>query len=306
MHSALDPGERLSVADGLVAGVVAGGANLAAFFDRLPLLLKGDERLLLMSPMPLWRVIQTHMLDDAGRSKSRARIRALYGPVLADLRKRGVVSDEDRLTQTALVNVLAMDGRDTTLRAELTGGAIQFLGFGGDRQLHRAELEVNLVNTALRVAARDAAPQFAVDLVDRLPELDDPVLRYAFLGAIGVASDPTLAQRLALDESIRGDDLLNLLESMFTTDQAEPSWVWLAANIDALIGKTPTFERDLLIQVTGRYCAVERADAVAALFEPRLQLIDGGRRVLDQTLERIGLCVALRNSYERQARELFN
>ena len=306
MYSALEPGERLSVADGLVAGVVAGGANLAAFFDRLPQLLKSHERFLLMSPVPLWRAIQTHMLDEAGRSSSRIRMRALYGPVLAELRKRGVVSDEDRLTQMALVNVLAIDGRDTTLRAELTRGAIDYLGFGGDGQLHRDKLDVNLVTTALRVAAQDAAPQFAVDLVGRLPELDDPVLRYAFLSAIGVAGDPTLAQRLAQDESIRGDDLLNLVDSMFTAEQAERSWLWLSANIDALIGRTPTFERDLLIQVTGRYCTAERADAVAALFEPRLRLIDGGRRVLDQTLERIGLCVALRNAYEHQARELFN
>ncbi len=305
MSTELDAGERLAVADSIVAGVKAGTANLKAFFDRLPQLLKGGERYLLMSPVPLWRSLQLNVLNDADRPASRARMRAVYAPILAGLDKHGSTSDEERLIRTSLISVLAFDGRDPTLRKDLTNQAIAFTGFGTDGQLHRDRLDVNLVNTALRVAAQDADPQFTLDLVARLKDTTDSVMRFAILNAVGAANDPALAQRLALDDSIRGDDYLNLLGAMFGSEQAERNWSWLATNVDALLDKAPTFERGEVIYGAGTYCSTERAAAVAALFEPRLNRIEGGRRALDQALERINLCVALRTTYAEQAHALF-
>ena len=66
MTTDLDAGERLAVADSIAAGVEAGSANLAAFFGRLPQLLKSGERYLLMSPIGVWRLVQLNTLDDAG------------------------------------------------------------------------------------------------------------------------------------------------------------------------------------------------------------------------------------------------
>ncbi len=215
------------------------------------------------------------------------------------------MSDEERLTRAWLMGVLAFDGLDPTLRAELTKQALAFTGFGTDGQLRRDKLDANLVNTALRVAAQDADPGFATDLVTRLKDTTDPVLREAYLDAIGSANDATLAQRLALDDSMRGDDYLTLLGSMFRAEQAERNWRWLSANVDALLDKAPTFERNVVMYAAASYCSAERADAVAALFEPRLGRIDGGRRTLDQVLERINLCVAFRARYAEQARALF-
>jgi hypothetical protein len=123
MTSGLDAGERLAVADSITAGVEAGTANLAAFFGRLPQVLKSGERYRLMSPIGVWRQVQLHTLDDAGRSVSRARLRALYGPVLGELEKHGSTSDEERLTRARLMGVLAFDGLDPTLRAERRTGA---------------------------------------------------------------------------------------------------------------------------------------------------------------------------------------
>jgi hypothetical protein len=60
-----------------------------------------------------------------------------------------------------------------------------------------------------------------------------------------------------------------------------------------------------VIHTAATYCSAERADAVAALFEPRLGRIDGGRRALDQVIERINLCAAFRTRYAEQARALF-
>ncbi len=304
MRSALDPGERLSLADALVAGVSAGDANLQAYFDRLPQLLNGDERYVLLSPMPLWRVLQLRALEPAGLAASRTRMRDLYGAVLARLRERGIESDEDRLTQASLISLLALDADDPEIRMELTRGATEY--FGADGQLQRDKLDVNIVNTALRVAAQDGDAKFVAGLTRRLKGTDDPVLRYAILDAIGGANDATVSQQLVLDDSIRGDDFLSLIGSMFSAEGAERNWTWFAANIDKLVDKTPTFERGMLIGMTSAYCTPQRADAVAALFEPRLARIDGGRRALDQALERIGLCGALVDAYTPQARALFH
>jgi alanyl aminopeptidase len=305
MYSALTPSERLALADSLSAAVSAGGANLSAYFARVPQLLSGRERYLLSSPMPIWRTLQTFVLDDAGRVASRARMRELYSAVLGELGRRGVTNDEDRLTQITLIAILANDARDATLRAELTRDAVAYVGYGGDGELHPEKLDPNLVNTALRVASQDADGNFALALADRLKATDDPVLRAALLNAIGAANDSALAQRLALDDSIRGDDYLTLLASMFSLDTAERNWPWFSANVDALLDRAPTFERHHLIYLNQNYCSAARADAVAAMFEPRLKRIDGGRRALDQAVEHIRLCVAFRNAYATQASSLF-
>jgi len=305
MTTELDAGERLAVADSIVASVEAGSAELSSFFGRLSPLLKGGERYLLMSPIGVWRLVQLNALDDAGRAVSRARLRALYGPVLGELDKHGTTSDEERLTRAWLTSVLAFDGGDPTLRAELTRQALSFTGFGTDGQLHRDKLDANLVGPALRVAAQDADAAFATDLIARLKDTNDPVLRVAFLDAIGSANDAGLAQRLALEDAVHGDDYLTLLGSMFRAEQAERNWPWLSANVDALLDKAPTFERNVVMYAAASYCSAERAEAVSALFEPRLNRIDGGRRTLDQVLERINLCVAFRTRYAEQARALF-
>ena len=305
MYSALTPSERLALADSLTAAVAAGGADLAAYFARIPQLLNGRERYLIASPMPIWRTLQTFVLDDAERDASRARMRELYSAALGELGRRGATNDEDRLTQITLIGILANDARDPALRAELTRDALAYVGYGTDGELHPDKLDSNLVGTALRIAAQDADPRFVVALEGRLKGADDPVLRDALLAAIGGANDSTLAQRLAVDDSIRGDDYLTLLGSMFSLDTAERNWPWFAANVDALLERAPTFERHWLVDMSRTYCSAERADAVTALFEPRLQHIEGGRRALDQAVERIRLCVAFRNAYSEQAKTLF-
>ncbi|HEY6597879.1 MAG TPA: M1 family metallopeptidase [Pseudomonadales bacterium] len=304
MYSALEGGERLSLADALAASVAAGNADLAAYFARLPQLLSGDDRYVMFTPMPLWRALQLHALDANGRTASRARMRELYGSALARLRQAGIESDEDRLTQAALIDLLAIDAHDPEIRQELTRGATEYLA--GSGLVHRDKLDADEVNTALRVASQDGDPAFVVGLVRRLPDTEDAVLRYAMLSAIGSANDPTVAQGLALDGSIRGDDYLNLIGSMFSAERAERHWSWFAANVDALLEKAPLFERNELIEAMSAYCTAQRAESVAALFEPRLAKIDGGRRTLDQTLERIGLCVAFVDAYAPQARALFH
>ncbi len=205
------------------------------------------------------------------------------------------------------MSVLAFDGLDPTLRAELTRQALSFTGFGTDGQLHSDKLDANLVNTALRVAAQDADPAF----VDR-PDSAFEGYRTIRCCAIAIprrhrrsANDASLAQRLALDDAMHGDDYLTLLGSMFRAEQAERNWPWLSANVDALLDKAPTFERNVVMYAAASYCSAERAEAVAALFEPRLSRIDGGRRTLDQVLERIDLCAAFRTRYAEQARALF-
>ena len=92
---------------------------------------------------------------------------------------------------------------------------------------------------------------------------------------------------------------------MFGAEQQQRNWPWFVANVDTLIDAVTPFGRRTLIEMTANFCSASDADAVAMLFEPRLERIDGGRRSLDQTLEQIRLCSALQAAYQQQARKLF-
>jgi hypothetical protein len=54
---------------------------------------------------------------------------------------------------------------------------------------------------------------------------------------------------------MRGDDYLTLLGSMFRAEQAERNWRWLSANVDVLLDKAPTFERNVVMYAAASYCA---------------------------------------------------
>ena len=46
--------------------------------------------------------------------------------------------------------------------------------------------------------------------------------------------------RIDVDDSIRGDDYLSLMNGMFGAEQAERNWQWLSSNVDVLLDKAPT------------------------------------------------------------------
>jgi alanyl aminopeptidase len=305
MFTSLDAGERLSLADGLTAGVAAGAGDLTAFFRQIPHLLERDDRYLMVSPVPLWRAIQLHMLTEAGESSSRARMRALYGPVLTSLRGRDLRDEGDRLLLAALIDLLAIDARDSEIRRELGRAAGALVGFGGDGRLHREALDSNLWVTALQVAARELDPAFGDYIAALVVKTTDPLLRRALLRAIGDADDAALAQQLALGGLVTGEELPELLQAMFGPEQRQRNWPWFTANVDELIDAVTPFGRGSLIAMTADFCSEPDADAVAALFEPLLDRIDGGQRTLEQTLEQIRLCAALKETYQDEARRLF-
>ena len=164
----------------------------------------------------------------------------------ANSRNAARLSDEDRLTRAWLMSVLAFDGLDPTLRAELTRQALAFTGFGTDGQLHRDKLDANLVGTALRVAAQDADRAFC----------DRPACAIEGHQRSGAADRipgrHRLCQRRPLWRNgsrwttrFAATTTSTCCGSMFRAEQAERNWPWLSANVDALLDKAPTFERNV-------------------------------------------------------------
>ena len=74
----------------------------------------------------------------------------------------------------------------------------------------------------------------------------------------------------------------------------ERHWVWLQDNFPAIVARIPAQWRRYLPRMAEGFCSVDKADELRALFEKYGDLTAGYKRSLNQTEEKIGLCIALR------------
>ena len=89
--------------------------------------------------------------------------------------------------------------------------------------------------------------------------------------------------------------------------QREAMWQWAQdeANLQALLDRIPTWRKGSIVAVGAGFCTDARADQVEAMFEDRVDDLEGGPRALAQTLERIRLCAALKDEYAREVTAYF-
>ena len=84
------------------------------------------------------------------------------------------------------------------------------------------------------------------------------------------------------------------------------AWAWVKDHYDAILARLPQHHGGIQLVGAGRsYCDEGHAKDIESFFGPKVEKIEGGPRVLAQTLEDVKLCAAKRVAQEKSARELF-
>jgi len=247
---------------------------------------------------------------DEARAGIAKMLREMYGDRMnaLGLGARDTDSTDAALLRATLASVLSSEGRHGPLRQSLNAAADDYLE---ELEIAADVLDPGLVGTALRVAVEMRDIEFAEALFARVLESTDATFRGRALGALGASQSAEIGAMLRDhidDPRLRDNEAISVAYGQVGNEaQREAMWQWAQddANLQALLDRIPTWRKGSIVAVGAGFCSDARADQVEAMFENRVEALEGGPRALAQTLERIRLCAALKNEYAEDVTDHF-
>jgi len=246
----------------------------------------------------LVQAVPDAMLGDADRPRYAAYVRRSFGDrarTLGWLPARNESPEVMRLREQ-MVPFVADRGGDAALARKASQLARRWTE-------HRAAVPPSARLMVLTAAARNEGPD-AKPLFDSLVRIartsQDANEREDVIAALGAFRDPqlrTAAFALLLDPQVPTRDVSKLLGVALEDPRNRPAALaWLATNVDALQARVPREQHALWLIHLGTACTAAERAQVVAIFEPRAPGMDAGPRRYRQALERIDLCLAVRDA----------
>ena len=294
--------EALAFADSLYADFAAGNAPFALVVEATRALAAHPDRQA-ATKLPEWldTLAVTTLSPEAGAGVERL-VGGLYAPRLAQLGldpRRGAYAGEetDRAqSRRAFAGLMATTARDAGTRATLAKAAERAVAGDADA------LDPTYRSLAFAVAVQDRDAAFMERLKTQLAKSEDPLFRSNALAGL-MAADTAEKVRRALGyaqdaggglQTLERQQLMNglaarpvgrdILFDLFRTD-----WNRMTADI-------PSFRRSRLPLLFASYCDAGKAAEVDALFRPRLKTLGANELELNQSVETIRICAALKTA----------
>ncbi|HMB39231.1 MAG TPA: M1 family aminopeptidase [Wenzhouxiangellaceae bacterium] len=307
----LKDAESRMLLDSMSAAWRSGGMSTGALLEVARMLAADEDREVVTAPVVDLKTMYARL---AGTEEARAGIAAMLRAMYADrmealgLGARDSDSTDDALLRASLASVLSDEGRLATLRESLNRLADDYLE---DLEIAADVLDPGLVGTALRAAVEMRDAEFADGLFQRALDSTDATFRGRALGALGASENSETGAMLRAhiaDPRLRDNEAIAVaFGQVGNKAQREAMWQWAQdeTNLQALLDRIPTWRKGSIVAVGGGFCSNARADQVEAMFEDRVDDLEGGPRALAQTLERIRLCAALSRKYTDEVTAYF-
>ncbi len=229
------------------------------------------------------------------RREERPRVDAyaarLYTPVAARLgftAKQGE-SASDRRLRNRVLGLLQHTG-EPGVTAQLAKLGRAYAGLD-DGKLHAEAVSPDLAGLALYAAVQAGDAALFDALESRLGALDDAQLRERIVGALGGVRDPERSARalaLSLDPRLRKQEVLTSIWGQAVDERTRPAaWAFVQAHFDELVARTPETYGPGLAYIPSGFCDAGRAPEMRAFFEPRIAKVNGMKKTLRESLERL-------------------
>ncbi|RKG82791.1 M1 family metallopeptidase [Corallococcus terminator] len=295
----LSRAERVVLLGDALALAQAGVLPAAEALPLLTRVAEDPDRQVLEAGLELLDLVSTRLLTPAQEPERARYIRDTFGPRARKLgfKPRAGESEDTRLLRPRLLELAANEGHDPKLVAEARTLADQWLK-------DRRAVSPELVGPVLSIAANHGDAAFNTKLVETLRGEKDRYTRQQLLGGLSQVSDPQLVQ----------ENLKMLLEPR--NDLRESLWLLFGAsrdprtqgvavdfvmkNFDTLVGTggkpglLPEGMGSRLPYIGAGFCDAGKRQELAAFFEPRGKQLPGSERVLNQVMEIVDQCGALK------------
>jgi alanyl aminopeptidase len=213
-------------------------------------------------------------------------------------------SDDAALLRPELVQFVADDGADAALIAEAARLASQWLT---DRSGVAPAMLASVFETAGAHGGRALYDRMAAVLA----KTSDPNDREALIAGMAAFRDPAIIKanfELLVNGEVDPRQATGLLFGALRDPRTRAiPFELVRANYDRLVARMPgglVGEIAEALPTVGRgFCDEQRRGEVEAFFQDRVAKTEGGQRILAQTLEAVGQCIAIRQAQEPSVAE---
>jgi aminopeptidase N len=296
----LSPGEALATTDSLWAAFRAGKAPASWLIEEARAMAANPSSQVSVDPGERLSGLKTRgLIGPESEQAYRSVLSSIYAPRLAAVGfdpKFGVYAKEDpgkQQLRQQLVELLALEAHDDSLRAKLKSAADKWLG--GDKQA----LDPGFRATALTVLASDGGLPAAKMLVEKALSSEDPTVREAALGAASTTGRPEVADYLLnlSDKRMRSFDRLGLIFGLAqTAGTRDMTGDWIFRNYDKLAQGNGIFISSRLPAALGAQCGVEQANRIESVLGPAVKKADVGLLSFQRTVESVRNCGILKQA----------
>jgi len=290
----LTPAERLSLVDDEWALVRAGRHSAADYLTLVTAFGRERTSVILSEIIGHLNFIHDYLATPEQAPKLETFVRSLLRATLDELGFSPAASDGDdrRALRAGIVSALGRTGNDPDVIAKSRAALDRSLQGG-------APLEASVAAAVTSVAAGHGDRKLFDALVAGSERASDPEERYRTLSALAAFRDPALIDRglqMVLTPQVRTQDAsLQLARFLGNPAARAKAWTFIKANWAALKPKVAIFGGDTnLVAALGSFCDAQARDDIKAFFGAHP--LPAAARTLDQTLERIDNCVAIRSA----------
>src|SRR5262252_7879911 len=236
--------------------------------------------------------VHDYLTSGESRARFEALARSLFQPLYEDVGFAAAAGDPDdrKALRATVIATLGTLGNDTDLAARARMAA--------DRALSgAAPLDSAVASPVLRIAAQHGDARLFDALLAAAERASDPDEHYRYLHALGAFREPALITRgleLALSPQLRTQDTAIYVAQFFANPDARSSALsFVTERWPALQPKVTVFGGDTtLIHSMSGFCDGDARARIKAFFTAHP--LPAATRTLEQTLEEIDHCIALR------------
>ncbi|RKQ69142.1 alanyl aminopeptidase [Litorimonas taeanensis] len=297
----LNTREALTVMDSLVAAFRAGEVEASVFLDGMSKFAQHPEYDVASGSTRLIGFMYNELPES--REDLARYVSGNYKARFERIRGQNTV--EGNLLAPSLAGELAYIGNYSTLRQEMALKGAEYLGLNGS--MNKKALAPNMMGLALSMAMIEYGDNAYAPLLE-LATTGSPLEKSRALGALSSTNsqdvvDALLGLALDKDGPLTGRQALSVVNGLLASNQfGDYTWNWLKGNFTQFVNdRVADVRKGGMPSTGGNFCSLDRRDEVQAFMEANSATIPGYERSLKQTIERIELCAALK---ETKASEL--
>ncbi len=302
----LSGAEKYAVASNLAAEFKAGRIDASHYLSSIKPIIADKDWDLISQPVGDIKFISNNIANDQEKLNISAYLSSLYQPKLDEIGLYANTSFdtenpvETKLLRKTLINLVALTLEQPELLNELALMGTKLIGYQTDGQLNIDAVEPELMAPALASAVTVYGKPFAEAVIAQLVNTDDGTIRQRLLVAVGRSKDPQVSEMvldLMTSLSLRVNERLTLLGShMSQKENQQNVYHWLKEKYGLVSMVIPKKYLAMAPIIGAGFCSSEMRDDVETFFNAKLNDNPDSERYLSTTLEKIEMCIALKES----------
>lgn len=287
----LEPAERIALLDDEWALVRAGRHEVGSFLDLAAGFKAERTSDVLQTLAGTLGLIERAVATESIRPAFRAWVSDLLKPALQEVgwAARAGEPEDAASARATLIGTLGGVARDPEGLSRAREMVKQELASPGS-------LKPEVLNVVVNLAAIDGDAALYEKYLARGRDAADPEVKYRYLNALTSFTDPALVRKtmdLVLSPDVRNQDAKIFIAAMLgSPDTQRLAWELVRARWDEIQKKTGEFVGNtVIVGGLSAFCDAKTRDEAKAFFAAHP--VPDAERTLQQSLERIGSCVAL-------------